>query len=90
MCSHMLTCCYMHTQFIVIAIGSNHTVLLGGKYCLRSGFLEGDSEIEFLFQVIYGKVLSGVEGKGNKEGRQKLSKKWSQLETGFLAEGSRT
>lgn len=88
MCSHTLTCCCMHTQFIVIALGSNHTVLLGGKYCLRSGFLEGDSEVEF--QAVYGDVLSGVEGQGNKEGRRKRSKKWSQLETGFLGGGSRT
>lgn len=89
-CSHTLTRCCMHTQAIVIAIGSNHIVLLGGKHCVRSGFLEGDSEIEFLFQVIYREVFLGVEGKGSKEGKRKLSKKWSQLEIGFLGGGSGT
>lgn len=63
-----------HTLFIVIAIGSNHNILLGGEYYHRSGFLEGDSEIEFLLQVIYGEVLSGVGGEGNKGGRRELSK----------------
>lgn len=56
---------------IVIAIGSNRTISLGGNYCLRSGSLEGESEIEFLLQVTFGGVLSGVGGKGNTLGEEK-------------------
>lgn len=35
--------------FIVIVIGFNRIILLGGNYCFRLGFLEGEFEIEFFF-----------------------------------------
>ena len=66
----------VHTHTVVFAVGSNHSILLGGKYSysLTSGFLKGDSVIESLFQVIYGEVLPGVGSKENKEGERMLSK----------------
>ena len=56
--THIHTHTELEEQFIVIAICSNHTVSLGGNYCLRSGSL-GESEIEFLLQVVYGGYSQG-------------------------------